>query len=54
MKNNFEKRFSHFYDYEDTAQLQSVKADAHKKFLSKLPKIYLTNHSPNGKQKANN
>ena len=33
---NFEKRFSHFYDYEDTAQLQSVKADAHKEIFEQI------------------
>ena len=35
-EDNFEKRFSHFYDYEDTAQLQSVKADAHKEIFEQI------------------
>ena len=35
-EDNFEKRFSHFYDYEDTAQLQSVKADAHEEIFERI------------------
>ena len=33
---NFEKRFSHFYDYDDTAQLQNVKADAHEEIFEQI------------------
>lgn len=35
-EDNFEKRFSHFYDYADTAQLQSVKADAHVEIFERI------------------
>ena len=35
-EDNFEKRFSHFYDYEDTSQLQSVKADAHREIFERI------------------
>ena len=35
-EDNFEKKFSHFYDYEDTAQLQSVKADAHEQIFERI------------------
>ena len=35
-EDNFEKRFSHFYDYADTAQLQSVKADAHGEIFERI------------------
>jgi hypothetical protein len=35
-EDNFEKRFSHFYDFPDTAQLQSVKADAHDEIFERI------------------
>ena len=35
-QNNFEKRFSHFYDYADTAQLQSVKSNAHEEIFERI------------------
>jgi len=35
-EDNFEKRFSHFYDYADTAQLQSVKAEAHDEIFERI------------------
>lgn len=35
-EDNFEKQFSHFYDYADTAQLQSVKADAHSAIFERI------------------
>lgn len=35
-EDSFEKRFSHFYDYADTAQLQSVKADAHDEIFERI------------------
>jgi hypothetical protein len=35
-EDNFEKRFSHFYDYPDNAQLQSVKADAHSEIFERI------------------
>ena len=33
---SFEKRFSHFYDYADTAQLQSVKVNAHEEIFERI------------------
>ena len=35
-EDSFEKRFSHFYDYADTAQLQSVKANAHDEIFERI------------------
>lgn len=35
-EDNFEKRFSHFYDFADTTQLQSVKADAHEEIFERI------------------
>ncbi len=35
-EDSFEIRFSHFYDYADTAQLQSVKADAHDEIFERI------------------
>ena len=35
-EDNFEKRFSHFYDYADTTQLQTVKADAHDEIFERI------------------
>ena len=33
---NFEKRFSYFYDFPDTAQLQSVKSNAHDEIFERI------------------
>jgi hypothetical protein len=33
---NFEKRFSHFFDFPDTSQLQSVKAEAHEEIFERI------------------
>ena len=33
---NFEKRFSHFYDFADTTQLQTVKSDAHEEIFERI------------------
>ena len=35
-EDNFEKRFSHFYDFADTTQLQTVKADAHEEIFERI------------------
>ena len=35
-EDNFEKRFSHFYDFPDTAQLQSVKSNAHDEIFERI------------------
>ena len=35
-EDNFEKKFSHFYDYADTAQLQSVKSNAHEEIFERI------------------
>lgn len=35
-EDDFEKRFSHFYDFADTTQLQSVKADAHEEIFERI------------------
>lgn len=35
-EDSFEKRFSHFYDFADTTQLQTVKADAHEEIFERI------------------
>ena len=35
-EDSFEKRFSHFYDFADTTQLQTVKADAHEQIFERI------------------
>ena len=35
-EDNFEKRFSHFYDFADTTQLQTVKANAHEEIFERI------------------
>ena len=35
-EDNFEKRFSYFYDFADTTQLQSVKANAHEEIFERI------------------
>ena len=35
-EDNFEKRFSHFYDFPDTTQLQSVKSNAHDEIFERI------------------
>ena len=35
-EDNFEKRFSHFYDFPDTTQLQTVKSDAHEEIFERI------------------
>ena len=35
-EDSFEKRFSYFYDFADTTQLQTVKADAHEEIFERI------------------
>ena len=35
-EDSFEKRFSHFYDFADTTELQTVKADAHEEIFERI------------------
>ena len=35
-EDNFEKKFSYFYDFPDTAQLQSVKSNAHDEIFERI------------------